>query len=50
MDNHFDVFFDSVFVNFLTYFALIFTSKIGLKFSFFVGSLYALGISVIVTS
>jgi hypothetical protein len=34
----------------LSIFTLIFISKIGLKFSFFVGSLYYLGISIIVAS
>ena len=34
----------------LSIFALIFISKIGLKFSFFVGSLCGLGIRVIVAS
>jgi hypothetical protein len=50
MDDHFDVFLDSVCENFLEYFASIFIRKIGLKFSFFVGSLCSLGIRVIVAS
>jgi hypothetical protein len=43
MDDGFDVFLDSVGKNFII-FALIFTREIGLKFSFFVGSLCGLGI------
>ena len=50
MDDHFDVFLHSVFEDFLSSFASIFISEIGLKFSFFVGSLCGLGIRVIVAS
>ena len=50
MDDHFDVFLDSVCENFIEYFPLIFIREIGLKFSFFVRSFCVLGIRVIVTS
>jgi hypothetical protein len=50
MDDHFDVFLDTVCSNFIEYFASIFIWEIGLKFSFFAGSLYSLGIIVIVAS
>jgi hypothetical protein len=50
LDDHFDVFLDSVFENLLSIFASIFIGEIGLKFSFFVGSLCGLGIRVIVAS
>jgi hypothetical protein len=50
MHDHFDVFLDSIFEILLSIFALIFIREIGLKFSFFVGSLCGLGIRVIVTS
>ena len=49
MSDGFDVFLDSVCKNFII-FALIFISKIGVKFSFYVGSLCGLGIRVIVAS
>ena len=39
IDDHFDVFFDSVCENLLSTFASIFIREIDLKFSFFVGSL-----------
>jgi hypothetical protein len=48
MDDRFDVFFNSVCNDFIMYFASIFIMEIGLKFSFFVGSLCGLGIRVIV--
>jgi hypothetical protein len=50
MDDHFDVFLDSVARILLSIIAMIFIRKIGLKFSFFVGSLCGLGIRVIVAS
>jgi hypothetical protein len=50
MDDHFDVFLDSLARILLSIFASIFIRKIDLKFSFSVGSLYGLGIRVIVTS
>ena len=50
MDDHFDVFLDSVCENFILFFASIFIRETGLKFSFFVGSLCGLGIRVIVIS
>jgi len=50
MDDCFDMLLDSVCKNFIEYFLLIFIREIGLKFSFFVGSLYGLGIRVIVAS
>jgi hypothetical protein len=51
MDDHFDVFSDSVCENvLLRIFASIFMRESGLKFSFFVGSLFGLGIRVIVVS
>jgi len=37
MDNHFHVFLDSVYKNFMNIFASIFIREIGLKFSLFVG-------------
>ena len=46
----FDVLLDSVGKNFIEYFCIDFIREIGLKFSFFVGSLSGFGISVIVTS
>ena len=49
MDDHFDVFLDSVCKDFII-FASIFIREIVLKFSFFVGSLCGLGIRVIVAS
>ena len=49
VDDGFDVSLDSVGKNFIE-FASIFISEIGLKFSFFVESLYGLGIRVIVAS
>jgi hypothetical protein len=52
MDDCFDVFLDSVCENYFFeyFFALIFIRKIGLNFSFFVGSLCGLGIRVIAAS
>jgi hypothetical protein len=50
MDDHFDVFLDSVCEDFIEYFALIFIREISLKYSIFVGSLCGLGIRVIVAS
>jgi hypothetical protein len=50
VNDHFDVFLDSVCENFLDYFALMFIREIGLKFPFFVGSVCGLGITVIVAS
>jgi hypothetical protein len=49
MNDHFDVFLDSVSKNF-SIFALIFIRETGLKFSFFVGSLCGFCITVIVAS
>jgi hypothetical protein len=49
MDDRFDVFLDLVWENFII-FASMFIREIGLKFSFFVGSLCGLGIRVIVAS
>jgi hypothetical protein len=49
MDDHFGVFLDMVSKNFII-FASIFIREIGLKFSFFVGSLCGLGIRVILAS
>ena len=48
VNDHFDVFLDLVYKNFVEYFCII--SEIGLKFSFLVGSLCGLGIRVIVAS
>jgi hypothetical protein len=50
MDDRFDVFLDSVFENFIDIFASIFIREIGMKFSFFVGSLCGLEMRVIVAS
>jgi hypothetical protein len=50
MGDHFDVFLDVVCENFIEYFWINIHKKIALKFSFFVGSLYTLGIRVIVAS
>jgi hypothetical protein len=50
MDGHFDVFLDSVCEDFIEIFASIFIREIGLKFSFFVGSLCGLDIRIIVAS
>jgi hypothetical protein len=50
VNDGFDVFLDLVWKNFIEYFALIFISEIGLKFSFLVGSLCGVGIRVIVVS
>jgi hypothetical protein len=50
MDDCFDVFLDSVCKDFMEYFCIDIHKKIGLKLSFFVGSLYALGIREIVAS
>jgi hypothetical protein len=50
MNDCFDVFLDSVCKNFIEYFCMIFIREIGLKFSFFVGSLCGLSIRVIVAS
>ena len=49
VNNCFDVFLDSVCKN-LSIFVSIFMREIGLKFSFFVGSLCGLGISVTMAS
>ena len=49
VDDRFDVFLDSVGKNFII-FASTFIREIGLKFSFFVGSLCGFGVSVIVAS
>jgi hypothetical protein len=46
MGDRFDVFLDWVCENFIEYFCLIFVREIDLKFSFFVGSLCGLGISI----
>jgi hypothetical protein len=48
--DHFDVFLDSVLRILLSILALIFISKFGLKFSFFVESLCGLDTSVTVAS
>jgi hypothetical protein len=48
MDDHFDVFLDRFERILLSIFAWIFIREIGLKFSFFVGSLCGLSIRVIV--
>jgi hypothetical protein len=50
IDDHFDVFLNPVCENFIEYFLSIFIGEIGLKFSFFVGYLYGLGIRAIVAS
>jgi hypothetical protein len=51
MDDGFDMFLDLVCENFIEYFQKsIFIREIGLKFSFFVGSLCGLGIRIIVAS
>ena len=50
MDDHFDVFLDSVCENLLSIFTSIFIREIGLKYSFFVVSFCGLGIRVIVAS
>ena len=50
MDDCSDVFLDLASENFIEYFLSIFIGEIGLKFSFFVGYLYGLGIRVIVAS
>jgi hypothetical protein len=50
MNDSFDEFLDSVCENLLSIFASIFIREIGLKFSFFVGSLCGLGIRVIEAS
>jgi hypothetical protein len=50
MDDHFDVFLDSFWEDFLSIFASIFIREIGLKFSFCVELLCGLGIRVIVAS
>ena len=50
VDDRFDVFLDSVGKNFIEYFCIYVHREIGLKFSFFVGSLCGFGISVIVAS
>ena len=48
MDDHFDVFLDSVCDNFIEYFSSIFIREISQKLSFFVVSLCGLGFRVIV--
>jgi hypothetical protein len=50
VNDHFDMFLDSVGKNFLSIFTSMFTRQIGVKFSFFVGYLCGLGISIIVVS
>ena len=51
VNDHFDVFLDLVWENFIEYFFVsIFIREIGLKVSFFVGSLCSCGISVTVAS
>ena len=50
VNDNFDVFLDSVCKNFIEYFCIDIYKEIGLKFSFFVGSLCGLGIRVIVAS
>jgi len=50
LNNGFDVFLYSVCENFIEYFTLIFIREIDLKFDFFVGSLFGLGIRVPVAS
>ena len=50
MDDPFDLFLDSVLEYFIEYFCIDVHKESGLKFSFFVGSLCGLGISVIVAS
>jgi hypothetical protein len=50
VNDHFDVFLDSVGKNFIEYFCITVYKETGLKFSFFVWSLYGLGISTIVAS
>jgi hypothetical protein len=50
MDNWFAVFLDMLYKNFIKYFASIFIMEIGLKFSFFVGSLCGFGIIITVAS
>jgi hypothetical protein len=50
MDDYFDVFLDSVYVDFIEYFASNLIRAIGLRFFFFVGSLCGLDIRVIVAS
>jgi hypothetical protein len=49
VDDHFDVYVDSVCEDYIEY-VCIFIREIGLKFSFFVGYLFGLGIRVIVVS
>ena len=49
MDDCFNVFLNSIYKDF-NIFESIFLREIGLKFSFFVGSLYGFGIRVIVAS
>ena len=43
MDEHFDVFLDSISENFIEYFESTFTSELRQKFPFFVDFLYGLG-------
>ena len=50
MEDHFDVFLDSVFKDFLSICVSHFLREIGLRFSFFVGSICGLVIIVIVAS
>ena len=50
VNEHFDVFLDLVFENFIEYFLLMFIREIGLTFSFFVGYLCGFGISITVAS
>ena len=50
VNDYFDVFLDSVGKDFVSIFASMFISEIGLKFSFLIGSLCGLGTRVIVAS
>ena len=49
MDDHFDLFLDSVFKNFIEYFCTDFHKGNWSEVLFFVGSLFGLGFNVIVT-
>lgn len=50
MDDHFDVFMDLVSNDLIDYMLSIFIKEIGPKFTFFIGSLCALGISITLAS
>ena len=50
VDDCFDVFLDSVCGNFIKYFCINIIKEIGLKFPFFVRSLYGFGINITVAS